>query len=449
MTRFLLAAVMGLALLAAAPTSAGSSAPAPACAAGKVSLTFDDGPSSTATPRLVRVLKDLHVPATFFMVGERVAAAPATARLVARSGFLIANHSYRHTIMTRQTSEQIRQTLRATDRRLRAAGTTPTRLMRPPYGAINDRIRRAIHDVGMVPVLWDVDPRDWERVSSGTIAARILAGLRPDRRNIVLQHDGVGNSPASIGAVPRVVREARRRGYCFVALDEQGQPGFPVPRADLRVAAAAEGGTARATIRLDRPTARATQVRLRTYPGTAREGADYAGRDVVVRFPAGRMSQTVSIPVREDSLDEATERFRVELSAPRKLTLGRASRVVPIEDRDPPPGVRALDVSVVEPTAGSITAAVRVRLGAPSGRVVRLDVVDVPGTATPGADGDYGHVELRVTIPAGARTAVVPVPVYADALDEPDETFRLRVLTAVHARIVKRDATVTITGPAA
>ena len=201
MTRFVLAVVAGLALLVSVPPGAGSSAPLAPCRNGKVSLTFDDGPSSVVTPRLVRILKEVHAPATFFMVGERVAAAPRAARLVARSGFVIANHSYRHADMTRQSSAQVRQTLRATDSRLRAAGTRPIRLMRPPYGAINDRVRRAVRDVGMLPVLWDVDSRDWQGGSSGTIAARILAGLRPDRRTIVLQHDGIGNSAASVAAV--------------------------------------------------------------------------------------------------------------------------------------------------------------------------------------------------------------------------------------------------------
>ena len=215
------------------------------CRTGTVSLTFDDGPSASVTPRLVRILRRSGVPATFFMVGQRVASAPAAARQVARAGNLVANHSYLHTDMTTQTSAQVAATLRATDAELRRAGVVPTRLMRPPYGAINDSVRATVRRSGYTPVLWDIDSRDWTGLSTSTIAARILGSLRPGGSNVVLQHDGVGNSPASVDAVPRVIREARRRGYCFVALDEGGRPGFPVPAAPIRPSRFAAGGQGR------------------------------------------------------------------------------------------------------------------------------------------------------------------------------------------------------------
>ena len=110
---------------------------------------------------------------------------------------------------------------------MRATGLSPSHLMRPPYGAIDDRVRRVVHELGLVPVLWDVDPRDWAGGTAAAIARRVLDALRPHRRNIVLQHDGVANSPASIAAVQRIVRVARSRGYCFVGLDALGQPAPP------------------------------------------------------------------------------------------------------------------------------------------------------------------------------------------------------------------------------
>ena len=419
---------------------AGSSQRRAACSAGQVSLTFDDGPSSS-TRRLVQMLLDLRVPATFFMVGQRVAADPAAARLVSQSGFLVANHSYAHAEMTRQTSAEIRATLRSTQRALTRAGARPTRLMRPPYGAHDARVDRAIDSAGFTSVLWDVDPRDWESSSSpATIAARILAQLRPNSSNVVLQHDGVTNSPNSISAVPRVVREARRRGYCFVALTDDGRPGFPVPSATLRTTDAAEGRVATAVVELDRPTARATTVRLVTRSRSARRGADFTDRRMTVTFPAGSTRRRVRIPLLRDGLDEPTERFEVTIDRPRGLTLGRASRVVRITDRDPQPTVSGVDLAVEEPVADQAVE-VTFRLSKPSGRTIRLLLRTVAGSAT---EADYVAFRTRVVVPAGASSVTVPVTILADAEIEPDETFAVHLLRARFASIAGTDAVVTI-----
>ena len=157
-------AVLALVLLVA-PTghgSASSTAPSgPRCPTGRIALTFDDGPSARNTPGLVQTLRRRHVPATFFMVGSQVAAAPAAARTVDRAGLQVANQTYHHERLTTLSNARIRATLLATQRRMRATGLHPTDLMRPPYGAIDDRVRRVVRHLGLVPVLWDIDTRDW------------------------------------------------------------------------------------------------------------------------------------------------------------------------------------------------------------------------------------------------------------------------------------------------
>jgi len=198
-----------------------------ACSAGLIALTFDDGPSRTQTPRLVRLLKDRNVPATFFMVGERVQSAPRVARMVARRGFQIANHTWSHPMLNRLGDHAVRLQLRSTRRELRTGRLHAGALMRPPYGAINARVDAVVRALGLTPVLWNVDSRDWAGGGPRQIADRILAQLRPHKSNIVLQHDGVTNSPASVGAVPLVIRDARRRGYCFTGL---GPDGRMIPR---------------------------------------------------------------------------------------------------------------------------------------------------------------------------------------------------------------------------
>jgi peptidoglycan/xylan/chitin deacetylase (PgdA/CDA1 family) len=216
---------------APAPLVARESTPKP-CRAGLVALTFDDGPARGVTRSLLRILQDHHVPATFFMVGSRVRSAPRAARRVARAGFTIGNHTWSHRELTRLSNRAIRRELRRTARELRRDDITPSALMRPPYGSIDARVRAVVRDLGLFPVLWNVDSEDWRGGSARQIADSILRQLVRHRDNIVLQHDGVRNSPASVAAVPRVVREARRQGYCFGSLGPRGHVVLPPSAAD-------------------------------------------------------------------------------------------------------------------------------------------------------------------------------------------------------------------------
>lgn len=215
---------------APAATARTTSSVAP-CSAGLVALTFDDGPARGVTADLVDILRTRHVPATFFMVGSRVRTAPGTARIVARAGFTIGNHTWSHPQLTRLGNRAVRHEIRTTARELRNNGIRPSTLMRPPYGAIDARVRADMHDLGLVPVLWDVDSDDWRGGSARQIARSILRQLRPHRSNIVLQHDGVRNSRASVAAVPLVIRTARHRGYCFARLGPHGGMVAPTPQA--------------------------------------------------------------------------------------------------------------------------------------------------------------------------------------------------------------------------
>jgi len=332
-------AVLG-ASLAAAPVADAGVRP---CSRGLVALTFDDGPASGVTSPLLRVLVAKRVPATFFVLGSRVHTDPADARLVARQGFVIANHTWSHRVLTTLSDDAIRAELTSTRRELTRHGIAPSRLMRPPYGATNARVNRIAHSLGLVPVLWTIDTRDWAGGSSRSIAAYVLRHLRPHRVNIVLQHDGVARSPISVAAVPRIVSGARAKGYCFASLDGSGRPAVPVPRLRVDVAGGREAGHVPATVRmtLDRPTTRRVSVRLTTASGTATSGADFRPVARTVVIAAGSTSALVSIPVVDDRVFEHVERFTLRLTQPRGLGLTGATRTVTIVSNDaapePPP----------------------------------------------------------------------------------------------------------------
>jgi hypothetical protein len=323
--------------------------------------------------------------------------------------------------------------------------------MRPPYGAIDARVRGVVTDMGLTPVLWDIDPRDWAPATSATITSRVLDSLRPGRRNIVLLHDGVLRSPTTLRAVPGIIRGARERGYCFAKLGPSGRPVPPVPRAAVSDAVVTEGdpgGTVplRFTLRLDRPTSRDVSVRVRTADRTATAGADYRSVDRRVEFPAGTLRQRVAVRVRGDRVDETRERLGLVLSHPRGLRVRDGIGLGLIRDDDPRPRVRLADVSVTEPAAGSAQATVRVSMDRPSSRRVVLVLATAPVEAD---ETDYVPFEVTRAVPAGQRRIDVPVEVLADSVDEASETFEVRVLSVSRATLAKGAATVTIDPPSA
>lgn len=441
----LLLGIIGVLLPVTATVAPAEAAPAAVgpCRSGYVALTFDDGPARP-TGRLIRVLRRARVPATFFMVGQRVAAAPQVARRVERAGFLVANHSWAHTDMRTQTSAQVAATLRATQQALVRAGTHPMRLMRPPYGALDAAARTGIRRAGFVPVLWTVDSRDWTGGTARQVADRILAGLRPGRTNVVLQHDGVARSATSVSAVPLVVRSARRRGYCFTGLDEAGRPGFPTPRASVFVTDAREGREAVATVRLDRPAGRATSVLLRTRSRSATVGRDVPRLATRVTVPAGRMSVRTPIPVLRDRLDEFGEQVEVAISRPQGVVIGRRTALARLVDIDPEPAIDGTALQVTEPGSGQLSAQVRFRLSGPSAKPVRVVVATQPGTAD---EADFVPLRRTLDLQPGRRLLVVELVVLADDVEEVEEQLTVAVVGRRHVR-AGTPAVVTIEPPA-
>ena len=373
--RFLLVTMLA-ALLLPAPASA---APVRPCSRGLVALTFDDGPLSTVTPRVVRLLGRLDVPATFFMTGSRVAAHPDLVRLVDRAGFAIGNHTWEHTDLTTQTPAQARRALVATRRALLDAGVEPTDLARPPYGAIDDRVRRTMASLGLVPTLWTIDSRDWTGLTPRQITRGVVRAVRPHRTNVVLQHDGVTNSPATLRALPDEISTLEKRGYCFASLDEAGNPTPPVPVAHVTAdrARITEGDRVRLDVRLDRPTTRPTPVH--TAGGT-------------VRVPAGRLSGHTWFRAPQDRTDERPEDVTVF-----------ADTVVRVLDDDPHPVVSLSAGSATASPLLPVAAPVSVRLDRPSDRPTRVVVRSDLGPVRVTLPALARHAAGTLTLPAGAR----------------------------------------------
>ncbi|GAB3414998.1 polysaccharide deacetylase family protein [Flindersiella endophytica] len=172
-------------------------------------LTFDDGPSREWTPKVLEVLDRYDAKATFFELGRAQRAYPALARRVRAAGHTIANHSTIHRDLTMLSDGAIRWEVR---------NGPDSPCFRPPYGAINHRVRSVLRSEGVHDiVLWDIDTLDWTRPGSHRIAQTVVSHARPG--NIVLMHDGGANRAQTVAALDTILRELYGQGYLFRSLD--------------------------------------------------------------------------------------------------------------------------------------------------------------------------------------------------------------------------------------
>ena len=195
-------------------------------------------------------------------------------------------------------------------------------------------------------------------------------------------------------------------------------------------------------VSLDAPSGRQVTVSYGTEDDTAEAGEDYGAAAGTLTFAAGQTSATIRISLVNDALDEADETFSVRLSKSEPFYAELPSDPTAtgtIIDDDAAPGITIADARARE-SAGEITF--RVSLNAPSGRQVTVSYGTEDGTAEVGED--YGAAQGTLTFAAGQTSATIRISVENDALDEADETFRVRLSGPLHAELTDSTATGTI-----
>jgi peptidoglycan/xylan/chitin deacetylase (PgdA/CDA1 family) len=193
------------------------------CAAVKcVALTFDDGPSPY-TDRLLRILTDDDAEATFFLIGNKVAANPAGAKRIADAGMEVGSHTWEHPDMTAIPPAGVAgQLSRANDAIGSATGHTQS-LWRPAGGLTNDAVNQQAAKLGLAAILWDVIPYDWIN-DSNTAASRdvLMTQIRPG--SVVLFHDTYSST---VDLVDQFTPVLKANGYHLVTVSQLLGPRAP------------------------------------------------------------------------------------------------------------------------------------------------------------------------------------------------------------------------------
>jgi peptidoglycan-N-acetylglucosamine deacetylase len=193
----------------------------------ELALTFDDGPNPAWTPRLLDLLAEHNVRATFFMVGNFAKSEAALARRVADAGHLIGNHTWTHPDLSRTASSKVLDELTRTNDLLAQITGKPIRYFRPPFGARRPSVLKLARQLGLIPVTWNAMTTDWSLTSADKIAQNLIRKIDRNQSggyatNIVLHdgsHRGQGANRGPSVAAARQLLERYHRTHAFVTLD--------------------------------------------------------------------------------------------------------------------------------------------------------------------------------------------------------------------------------------
>ena len=155
--------------------------------AGRLALTFDDGPEQDATPAVLDALDAAGARATFFLLGEQLMRDPGLGREVAARGHEIALHGFAHDHHEDLSPQQARDDLARGLGAVEAATGHRPLLYRPPYGRFNEHSYEACRALELRPVYWSAWGQDWDTIAHGRIAELVIRDLTDGV--IVLLHD--------------------------------------------------------------------------------------------------------------------------------------------------------------------------------------------------------------------------------------------------------------------
>ena len=188
-----------------------------------MALTFDDGPYPPYTGRLLDVLKEKKIHATFFLVGEQARLHPDLVRRMVDEGHTVGLHAFRHRDFLKLTEEEKEKDLQQGKEILQSITGKEPVYWRPPHGFRDSSVMKIASAKDLQVVNWSVIPRDWTGIDKQEIYNRVMD--KAEDGAVVLLHDG--DSPlykasrqATVDAVGPLIDSLREKGYHLVSLEE-------------------------------------------------------------------------------------------------------------------------------------------------------------------------------------------------------------------------------------
>ena len=183
------------------------------------------------TPKILDILKEKGVHASFFIIGENAQANPSLVQRVLAEGHDVGNHTYTHPNLGELPDALVTLEINATQRLFEALTGRSMRLFRAPY--LGDAEPTTADEIvpisiaqgmGYLSVGLHVDPNDWENPTADQIVSRVIEQVsdpNPDvRGHVILLHDSGGDRSQTVAALPRLIDTLRAKGFELVPVSE-------------------------------------------------------------------------------------------------------------------------------------------------------------------------------------------------------------------------------------
>ena len=181
-----------------------------------IALTFDDGPDPDTTPKILTVLRDKKVQATFFVIGKKAAKYPELLKRIEEEGHIIGNHTFSHSYFLGFFSKnRLKADITRCSEAISAAINKSPLLFRPPFGVTNPVYATVLKELGLHSVGWSLRSLDTRAENKYQIINKVISKLKP--KDIVLLHD---NLKVTADSLEDVIEHCLQKGIKIVPLSQ-------------------------------------------------------------------------------------------------------------------------------------------------------------------------------------------------------------------------------------
>ncbi len=185
--------------------------------APKIAISFDAAWGNEDTPKILEILKNNEVHATFFMTGGWIEKYPDDVKAIAAGGHDLGNHSENHKQMSQLSAEECKTELMKPHEKVKQLTGKDMILFRPPYGDYNDNLIQVCREINYYPIQWDVDSLDWKDYDASTIIRKVTEHSHLGNGSIILCHNGAKHTAEALDTMIKTLKE---KGFQLVPISE-------------------------------------------------------------------------------------------------------------------------------------------------------------------------------------------------------------------------------------